>query len=154
MPGNQGLPPITATGAAAVAQEIMSRAGQDVVFGMRFIGESQLLLQEHFKSFIAAELEKRAVTHDHHPLLQYFIDSHANELREFVFAGVALSHQFQIGEIGRFAGDASTVMHVDIWDSLVSYIETAEGRFLAEVADLPTLLARIEGEAEPSEDRT
>jgi len=145
MDQSKQTPERTVPSAADAAQAITRRVPQDVVFAMRFLGESQLLLQDHFRAFIAAELERHAVTRDTHPLLQYFIDSHAMELRDFVFAGVGLSHQFRLHDFERLARDPATIMQMDIWDTLVSHIETAERRFLDEVADLPRLLDRIEG---------
>lgn len=127
-----------------VASDIISEAARDLVFVMRFLGGSQLRLLGHFRSFIAEELARRGTTHDAYPLLQAFIDRHAVELRDFVFTGVALSRQFRIEEIERLTGDPGAVMRVDIWDQLVSHIETAERRFLAEADAVAAMLQRAE----------
>lgn len=144
MPKNDRVPRQTTDARTGVAGSLVARAPQDVVFVMRFLGESQLLLQRHFKGFITDELQQRGANYDTHPLLQYFIDMHAAELRDFVFTGVSLSRHFRIGEIEALTGDTESVMRVDLWDALLSHIEAAEGRFRAEAEDLPRLLDGIE----------
>lgn len=127
--------------AAMVAEEIVRRASQDLVFVMRFLGESQYRMTRHFQSFIRGEIERRGATVDRYPLLAHFIDAHAAELRDFVFTGVSLSRQFRVGEIEVLTQDTEALLRVDLWDSLKNHIETAEQRFLAQAADLPRLLS-------------
>lgn len=126
-----------------VAEEIMRRAPQDLVFVMRFLGESQYRLMRHFQEFIRAEAARRGATAEEYPLLAHFVDAHAAELRDFVFAGVSLSRPFRVGEIEFLTRDTEALMRVDIWDSLKNHIETAERRFLAQAADLPGMLAAM-----------
>lgn len=127
-----------------VAEAILRRAPQDLVFLMRFLGESQHLLQVHFRDHIAAGLAARGVTRERHPFLQAFIDSHATELREFVYTGMSLSRQFRIREIEELTGDSFQVLRMDIWDALVANIELAERRFAEEADALPALIASLE----------
>ncbi|GMG83120.1 hypothetical protein LNKW23_23330 [Paralimibaculum aggregatum] len=147
MPSRDGLSGEGEGGPGEVAGSLVARAPQDVVFVMRFLGESQLLLQRHFKDYITEELGSRGASHDTHPLLQYFIDVHAAELRDFVFTGVSLSRQFPIREIEVLTGDTGNVMRVDLWDALRGHIEMAERKFRTEAEDLPRLLAGIEARA-------
>ena len=117
---------------AQVAEEIVRRAPQDLVFVMRFLGESQHRLMRHFQEFIRDEAARRGATAEEYPLLAHFVDAHAAELRDFVFNGVALSRHFRVGEIEFLTRDSEAMLRVDIWDSLKSHIETAERRFLAQ----------------------
>ena len=134
---------------AEVAEDIVRRAPQDLVFVMRFLGESQYRMMRHFQTFIRAEAARRGATVDEYPLLAHFVDAHAAELRDFVFAGVSLSRQFRVGEIEFLTQDTEALMRVDIWDSLKNHIETAERRFLAQATDLPKLLAAMGMEPAP-----
>jgi hypothetical protein len=143
MPHDDESPNDRAAASAAVAEEIVRRAPQDLVFVMRFLGESQYRLLRHFQTFIRAETARRGATVDRYPLLARFVDAHAAELRDFVFAGVSLSRQFRVGEIELLTQDTEALMRVDIWDSLKCHIEVAEQRFLAQAADLPRLLAAM-----------
>jgi hypothetical protein len=124
-----------------IAEEIVRRAPQDLVFVMRFLGESQYRLMRHFQEFIRNETAHRGATAEEFPLLAHFVDAHAAELRDFVFNGVALSRHFRVGEIEFLTQDSEALLRVDIWDSLKSHIETAERRFLAQADDLPRMLA-------------
>jgi hypothetical protein len=145
MPGADGSPPSDPpSGSSNVADEIVRSAPQDLVFVMRFLGESRYRLMRHFQGFIRAELTRRDAALAEHPLLTPFIDRHAGELRDFVFGGVSLSRQFRLGEIESLMGDSTSLMRLDIWDSLKSHIETAERSFLAQVDDLPTLIAVLD----------
>lgn len=136
------------SGSANIADEIVRRAPQDLVFVMRFLGESHYRLARHFQGFIRAELTRREAALAEHPLLTPFVDRHAGELRDFVFGGVSLSRQFRIAEIETLTGDSTSLMRLDIWDSLTSHIAAAERSFLAQVDGLPTLLAVLDGERE------
>lgn len=135
---------------AQVAEEIVRRAPDDLVFVMRFLGESQYRMMRHFQAFIRAEAARRGATTEQYPLLAHFVDAHAAELRDFVFAGVSLSRQFRVGEIEFLTRDTEALMRVDIWDSLKSHIETAERRFLAQADDLPRMLAAMGMEPPPA----
>jgi hypothetical protein len=128
---------------AQVAEEIVRRAPQDLVFVMRFLGESQYRLMRHFQEFIRAEAARRGATAEEYPLFARFVDVHAAELRDSVFNGVALSRHFRVGEIEFLTRDTEALMRVDIWDSLKSHIETAERRFQAQARDLPKMLAAM-----------
>lgn len=94
------------------------------------------------------ELDARGVRREDYALLQIFIDRHATEMRDFVFAGVALSRPFRIQEIERLLGDTTNVIRTDIWDALRSHIDTVERKFVAEADDLPRQLDAIEAEAD------
>lgn len=144
MPGDDKEFWRAASGAQRIAEEILDRAPQDLVFLMRFLGESQYLLQAHFREVIEKGLAARNVTRDGHPFLQVFIDSHATELREFVFTGMSMTRQFRIREIETLTGDTFQMMRMDIWDALVGNIEAAERRFAAELESLPEVLAEVE----------
>ncbi len=50
-------------------------------------------------------------------------------MRDFVFSGVALAHQFRIDEMERLLGDTTSLLRVDIWDQLRGHIEMAEKQF-------------------------
>ncbi len=129
--------------------QLMRLMSRDLVFTMTFLGESQHRMQRHFETFITDALAAAGVTQETHPMIRLFIERHAALLREFVFAGVALSRQFGIGEIERLIGDASSLLRIDIWDQLRSHIEMAETRFRAQLPDLPRQLADFEAPAPP-----
>ena len=116
------------------AEAMVARAPDDLVFTMRFLGQSQEILHSHFRSFLEARLAEAGVTPESHPLLPYFIDSHAIELREFVTTGVSLARSFRLGEIEILTGDVETLMRVDIWDAIASHIDMAEKRFSEGIA--------------------
>lgn len=116
------------------AGAVVARAPQDLVFTMRFLGQSQEILHSHFRHFLEDRLAEAGVTPDSHPLLPFFIDSHAVELREFVTTGVSLARNFRLGEIEILIGDVETLMRVDIWDAIASHIDIAEKRFSEGIA--------------------
>ncbi|MDQ6435860.1 hypothetical protein RB623_17525 [Mesorhizobium sp. LHD-90] len=130
-----------------VGEDLVRLMPRDLVFVMRFMGESQQRLQSHFQTFIQAELEAAGVTSETHPMIHLFIESHAILLRDFVFSGVSLSHQFRIEEIERLTGDP--MIRVDIWDQLKSHIDTAEKQFRLQAGGLPPLLTAFEGPVGP-----
>lgn len=127
-----------------VASKLVRLMPRDLVFTMRFLGESQHQLQQHFRDFMAREMEAAGMTQDTHPMIHAFIERHAILMRDFVFSGVALSHQFRIDQIERLIGDDTSLMRVDIWDQLKSHIETAERQFQSQLPDFPRLLAAME----------
>lgn len=127
-----------------VSAELVRLMPRDLVFVMRFMGESQHRLQGHFQDFIRAELAARGVTAETHPMIHLFIESHAILLRDFVFSGVSLSRQFRVEEIERLTGDTTSMIRVDIWDQLKSHIETAEKQFHAQAGGLSGLLSAFE----------
>ncbi|WP_292323599.1 hypothetical protein [Mesorhizobium sp.] len=127
-----------------VSAQLVRLMPRDLVFVMRFMGESQHRLQGHFQDFIRAELASRGVTAETHPMIHLFIESHANLLRDFVFSGVSLSRQFRVEEIERLTGDTTSMIRVDVWDQLKSHIETAEKQFHAQADGLPGLLSAFE----------
>ncbi|SFQ03387.1 hypothetical protein SAMN03159463_05426 [Mesorhizobium sp. NFR06] len=131
-----------------VTAELVRLMPRDLVFVMRFLGESQHRLQSHFQDFIRAELAASGVTTQTHPMIHLFIESHAILLRDFVFSGVSLSRQFRIAEIERLTGDTTSMIRVDIWDQLKNHIETAERQFQSQVGGLPGLLSAFEKPAE------
>ncbi len=139
---NPGLP--RANQPDDVTAELVRLMPRDLVFVMRFMGESQHRLQSHFQDFIRAELAAGGITAETHPLIHLFIESHAILLRDFMFSGVSLSRQFRIAEIEHLTGDSTSMIRVDIWDQLKSHIETAEKQFRTQVDGLPGLLSAFE----------
>ncbi|MEX3010571.1 hypothetical protein [Hoeflea sp. TYP-13] len=130
-----------------LAGKIIARADDDIIFSMQFLGESQHVVNRHFQEFIESELNAHGVTRKNHGLLQAFIDTHAAELREFVFTGVALSRQFRLREFEDLLGDKTSVFRTDIWDALSRYITAAEENFQAQARDFPELLLQLEEKA-------
>lgn len=136
--------------ADGVAGDLVKLMPRDLVFVMRFMGESQHRLQSHFQDFIRAELAAGGVTTETHPMIHLFIESHAILLRDFVFSGVSLTRQFRVDEIERLTGDSTSMIRVDIWDQLKSHIETAEKQFQSQAGTLPKLLSAFEKSPGPS----
>jgi len=136
----EGLRP-TADGPTA---EIMARAERDVVFVVKFLGESQHILQRHFQDYVQNELEKRGVTFGDHPLLLPFIETHGSELAEFVVTGIGLHHQFHLTAFEKMAGDPQQLLRLDIANTLQSYIEKAEDHFVSGIGGLQHILAAVE----------
>lgn len=126
---------------ADVTSELVRLMPRDLVFAMRFLGESQHLLQRHFQDFVEAEMAAAGMTQETHPMIHAFIERHALLMRDFVFSGVSLSRQFHVEEIERLLGDSTSLLRVDIWDQLKSHIEMAEKQFRTQVPGLPPLLA-------------
>ncbi len=135
-------------GGAALAQDIMDCAPRDIIFTMQFLGESQYKVLKYFQDLVIKELEARGIRREDHALLQIFIDNHATEMRDFVFAGVALARPFRIEEIERMLGDTTSVIRTDIWDALRSHIDTVESKFVREADNLPDQLAAIDADAD------
>ena len=121
-----------------VTTELARLMQRDLVFVMRFMGESQYLMQAHFQDFILRELARIGITQDTHPMIHAFVERHAILLRDFVFSGVSLSRQFRVEEMERLTGD--TMIRVDIWDQLRSHISMAEQQFGAQLPQLPAML--------------
>jgi hypothetical protein len=142
-------PPPMSRQADGVTGDLVRLMPRDLVFVMRFMGESQYRLQSHFQDFIRAELAAGGVTPETHPMIHLFIESHAILLRDFVFSGVSLSRQFRVDEIERLTGDTTSMIRVDIWDQLKSHIETAEKQFQSQAGGLPSLLSAFEKPAGP-----
>ena len=134
MPADNGNPPSQ----EMVASELSRLMQRDLVFVMRFLGESQHLLQTYFQTFILGELATREINEETHPLVHAFAERHAILLRDFVFSGVSLSRQFRIEEVEKLTGD--TMIRVDIWDQLRSHIEMAEQQFRGQLPQLPAML--------------
>ena len=151
--GDGGRAPPRSSPSDDVAGDLVGLMPRDLVFVMRFMGESQLRLQSHFQDFIRAELAAGGVTSETHPMIHLFIENHAILLRDFVFSGVSLSRQFRVEEIERLTGDTTSVMRVDIWDQLKSHIETAEKQFRSQAGTLPGLLAAFEKPPGPSNEK-
>ena len=122
----------------SVASELSRLMQRDLVFVMRFLGESQHLMQAYFQDFILRELAAREITEQTHPLIHAFAERHAILLRDFVFSGVSLSRQLRIEEVEQLTGDS--MMRVDIWDQLRSHIEMAERQFRGQIPQLPAML--------------
>ena len=139
--GQPGAMPREAKGVTGDLVKLMPR---DLVFVMRFMGESQYRLQTHFQDFIRSELAAGGVTAETHPMIHLFIESHAIQLRDFVFSGVSLSRQFRVAEIEHLTGDTTSMLRVDIWDQLKNHIDTAESQFRSQVDGLPGLLSAFE----------
>lgn len=132
-----------------VTQDLVALMPRDLVFSMRFLGESQLRLQRHFHDFMIAEMADAGITQETHPTIHAFVERHAILLRDFVFSGVSLSRQFRIREIEQLIGDATALLRVDIWDQLRSHVDMAERQFLAQLPQLPRLLEEWEAPARP-----
>lgn len=122
----------------SVTSGLLQRMQRDLVFVMRFLGESQHLMQVHFQDFILRELAALEITEETHPLIHAFVERHAILLRDFVFSGVSLSRQLRIEEVERLTGD--TMIRVDIWDQLRTHIEMAEQQFRGQAPQLPAML--------------
>ncbi|MFD2055342.1 hypothetical protein ACFSQT_20480 [Mesorhizobium calcicola] len=146
---SRGPPEPMSCQADGVAGDLVRLMPRDLVFVMRFMGESQHRLQSHFQDFIRAELAAGGVTAQTHPMIHLFIESHAILLRDFVFSGVSLTRQFRVDEIERLTGDTTSMIRVDIWDQLKSHIETAEKQFRSQAGTLPGLLSTFEKPQEP-----
>jgi hypothetical protein len=91
-------------GSAGSSREDISTAlarlmPRDLVFALRFVGESQHLMQTHFQHFILTELAATGVIQETHPMIHAFAKRHALMLGDFVFSGVSLSRQFGIEEM-------------------------------------------------------
>jgi hypothetical protein len=121
-----------------VTTQLAGLMQRDLVFVMRFIGESQHLMQNHFHRFILDELAMTGVTPETHPMIHAFAEKHALMLRDFVFSGVSLSRQFRVEEMEQLTGD--TLIRVDIWDQLRSYVGMAENQFRSQLPELPVVL--------------
>ncbi len=130
----------------ATAEAVIARAPQDLVFTLRFLGQSQEILHSHFRRFLEGRLAEAGVTPEEHPLLPFFIDSHAVELRDFVATGVSLARPFRLGEIEILTGDVETLMRVDLWDALASHIDMAERRFAQGIARVVATLTEAEAD--------
>ena len=121
-----------------VTIELARLMQRDLVFVMRFLGESQHLMQAHFQQFILRELAAAGIDQDTHPMIHAFAERHAILLRDFVFSGVSLSRQLRVEEVERLTGD--TMLRVDIWDQLRGHVAMAEQQFRTQMPQLPTLL--------------
>jgi hypothetical protein len=133
---------------SALAEAVIARAPEDLVYVMQFVGETQYKVLKYFQDLVIRELEARGIRREDTALLQIFIDRHATEMRDFVFSGVALSRPFRIAEIERMMGDTTNVIRSDIWDALRSHIGAVESKFLRDADSLPDQLARIEADAD------
>ncbi|OWJ70436.1 hypothetical protein [Haematobacter missouriensis] len=136
--------PLPLTSSRATAEALLMRAPQDLVFTMRFLGQSQEILHSHFREFLETRLAEHGVTAERHPLLPFFIDSHAVELRDFVTTGVSLARSFRLAEIEILIGDVETQMRVDIWDALAAHIDMAESRFSRGISKVVSSLEEAE----------
>src|SRR4051794_6821407 len=68
MPDRDGPAERATPEGAQVAEEIVRRAPQDLVFVMRFLGESQYRMLRHFQEFIRAEAGRRGATAEAYPV--------------------------------------------------------------------------------------
>jgi hypothetical protein len=136
----EGLRPVP----DGIAAQIMARADQDLVLSIRFLTDSQHLLQRHFQDYVQKELEKRGITFGDHPLLLPFIETHGAELAEFVTTGIGLHHQFRLEDFERMQGDPQKLLRLDIWNTLQSYIEKAEAHFISDIGGLQQILSAVE----------
>jgi hypothetical protein len=128
----------------AVASMILDNANRDIAFIVRISGESLDLLARHFQSFIENELKKNGVFYGDHPLLRLFVETHSRELTEFVVNGIALSHQLGLQAFERMGGDSMRLLRADLWDTLRSYIETAEQHFMSGLGGLQDILTEVQ----------
>jgi hypothetical protein len=142
------LPASLRTASTGPAAAIMARAERDLVLVVKFLGESQHILQRHFQAFVRTELEKRGITFGVHPLLLPFIETHGAELAEFVVTGIGLHHQFHLRDFETMQGDPERLLRLDIWNTLQSHIEKAEAHFVSGIGGLQQIMAAVE-EARP-----
>jgi hypothetical protein len=126
------------------AAEIMARAERDLVFIVKFLGESQHILQRHFQDYVRTELERRGISFGDHPLLLPFIETHGNELAEFVITGIGLHHQFHLKEFETMQGDPQKLLRFDVWNTLQSHIEKAEAHFISGLGGIQQILVAVE----------
>lgn len=126
------------TAANDVADDLVALMSRDLVFVMRFLGESQNLLQGHFQRFILGELSLAEITPETHPMIHAFAERHAILLRDFVFSGVSLSKQLRVEEVERLTNDP--MIRVDVWDQLRSHIDMAKQQFRKQLPDFPAAL--------------
>lgn len=132
-----------------VSKDLLKLMPRDLIFSMRFLGESQLRLQRHFHDFMIGEMAASGMTSETHPMIHAFVARHAVMLRDFVFSGVSLSRQFRVEDIERLTGDTTSLLRVDIWDQLRSHVEMAERQFRSQLPSLPDLLSEWEMPAKP-----
>lgn len=130
--------PLQGKGGDDVKTDLVRLMERDLVFVIRFMGESQYRLQSHFQDFILKQLAGTGVTQETHPMIHAFVERHAIMLRDFVFSGVSLSRQLHLEEVEKLTGD--TMIRVDIWDELRTHIEMAEKQFRAQLPELPPIL--------------
>ncbi|MEZ5932156.1 MAG: hypothetical protein R3F54_09420 [Alphaproteobacteria bacterium] len=143
-PVDRDLPESLRPVPGGVAAEIMARADQDLVLSVRFLTDSQHLLQRHFQTYVQKELEKRGITFGDHPLLLPFIETHGAELAEFVTTGIGLHHQFRLQDFETMQGDPQKLLRLDIWNTLQSYIDKAEAHFVSGIGGLQQILAAVQ----------
>ncbi|MBO6550686.1 MAG: hypothetical protein JJ964_13835 [Rhizobiales bacterium] len=124
-----------------ITNALLDRAKEDLVFKMDFLGESQHLLFNHFRELILQELKSQGLKPDEDPLLGLFAEAHAAELRDFVFTGVSLQKLLRFKQIEELIGVSSSLMLVDIWDTLEDLIDMAEKKFAEQAQDLPDFVA-------------
>lgn len=124
-----------------ITNALLDRAKEDLVFKMDFLGESQHLLFNHFRELILQELKSQGLMPDEDPLLGLFAEAHAAELRDFVFTGVSLQKLLRFTQIEELIGESSSLMLVDIWDTLEDLIDMAEKKFAEQAQDLPDFVA-------------
>lgn len=137
----RSVPPLPMRGEDDVAADLVRLLPRDLVFTMRFLGESRHLLQRHFQVFMEREMQAAGLTQETYPMIHAFIERHALLMRDFVFSGVALSRQLRIEEIERLMGDRTSLLRVDIWDQLKSHIDMAETQFKSQLPGLPGQLS-------------
>lgn len=124
-----------------ITNALLDRAKEDLVFKMDFLSESQHLLFNHFRELILQELKSQGLKPDEDPLLGLFAEAHAAELRDFVFTGVSLQKLLRFKQIEELIGESSSLMLVDIWDTLEDLIDMAEKKFAEQAQDLPDFVA-------------
>jgi hypothetical protein len=132
-----------------VAADLLNLMPRDLIFSMRFLGESQLRLQRHFQDFMIAELAAQGITQETHPMIHAFVERHAILLRDFVFSGVSLSRQFRVEDIERLTGDTTSLLRVDIWDQLRSHVALAEKQVRSQLPGFPRMLSGWETPVKP-----
>ncbi|MDL2407469.1 hypothetical protein PY650_17710 [Rhizobium calliandrae] len=130
------IPPLSLHG--DVTTELARNMARDLVFVMRFMGESQYLMRSHFHDFILRELAAAGVTAETHPMIHAFAEKHSISLRDFVFSGVSLSRQFRVEAMEELTGDP--MIRVDVWDQLRSHIAMAEAQFRGQLPELSVIL--------------
>lgn len=132
--------------AQEAATDLIGLMPRDVVFAIKFLGESQLRLLEHFRAYMEEELTAAGMSEEVNPLFRAFVERHAILMRDFVFSGVSLQVQFRLDDMERLLGDRTSILRVDLWDQLKDHIETAERHFRSQ---LPGLMAQLSGRDAP-----
>ena len=143
-PRNNFVPTPSGDSTDSVAAELLALMPRDLVFAPRFLGGSSERLHRHFRDFATFELATRGITAETHPMLPAFVESHASILCEFVFVGIAISHQFRIEDIEQLNVGQHGLLRIDLWDQLKIQIISAKNRFRNDMPELTAMLTALQ----------